>query len=138
MRLTAPVLFLTAILVAGCKSGSFEGVYVGELRSESYRDNGSMISGGDDASTEANLTLKVRQDGDRVSLEISRSRLLGDCELFLKVSKNETAYVEPPQTCTQSLPLDGTMTNNSGELTVVLRGFDSTSSKTFRFKGYKK
>lgn len=142
MRSTTLFLFLilisTVVPGSGCGSRSFEGEYVGELRSEAFRSDGSAVPGTGDLAPEKDLTVKVRQDGDRVSVEISRSRILGDCEFIFKISKNGTAYIETPQTCTQSIPLEGTIDNQSGSLNLVLRGFESTSSRTFRFKGFKK
>lgn len=118
-------------LVISCSGKKFDGAFTGTLTAQT---NTAGTTGGE----EKNLLVLVKQDGSEAVLNISGSRLLGDCRLRANINKNGTAYIDNPQTCSNALPLVGSISVGGDELVFSLRGYGQSSNEYYLFRGLKK
>ena len=126
------------VAVGSCSWNRYNGVYIGKLTREtqSIAIDKSVTAASTDE--EENLLVQIRQEGDDAFLTISGSRLLGDCSLRADVSKNGAAYIDTPQTCSESMSLQGSMNKGGDELLFSLNSYGQTSNQYYRYRGIKK
>jgi hypothetical protein len=133
------ILIASLMAVPGaCSRNKYNGVYVGTLTRETQTIAIDKSVSGKTVEDEENLLVQVKQEGDDVYLTISGSRLLGDCRLQAKLSKNGAAYIDTPQTCSESMSLQGSMNKGGEDLLFSLNGYGQTTNQNYRFRGLKK
>ena len=140
------LVMVALLLVSACaKKKEFAGEYHGEANAllEPNYPNAPVIT----TEKSADAVATIKQNGDSVTLEVTNSNILKNCQLTGKINPNGKAYVSG-NTCDvkvggQSRSVyfsEGSITLSEADssLTIDLLGLDTGERFKFKFQGKKK
>lgn len=132
---------LAALLIGvggGCWRERLDGVYTGQMSRQTETLTAYKTVSGTVTDEEENLLVVLKREGDSVFIKITGSRLIGDCDLRADVDRKNGAIIRIPQTCSDSMSLQGTLTVGGDNLVFSLNGYSQTFNQWYRFNGYRK